>query len=173
MLRHYSICLWQNPGGGPESLAIVALFVYGSTKSNGPELQMSTKEQDFKERLVALVRDLRDSLPDDTEAMWLIGSLSTRLIDLYKLGTWSQFKAQLTPEAYDRLLKDFEQQGNAYHREGKAKAAYAIQLLAVSVIARTQADPQVRQGEQLLDGIINSMVATYRKAQAAETAKAH
>jgi hypothetical protein len=131
---------------------------------------MPTKEQDFKERLVAIMRDVKDNLTDDTEAIWTIGSLAARLVDLYKVRTWTQFKAKLSAEAYDRLLKDFEEQGNAFHRDGKDKAAYAVQLLAVSVIARTQIDPEVRQGEELLDGIINGVVATYRKAQAA---KAH
>ncbi len=130
---------------------------------------MPTKEQDFKERLVAVIRDVKDNLNEDTESMWLIGSLAARLIDLYKLKTWTQFKAKLSTEAYNRLLKDFEQQGNAYHREGKAKASYAIQLLAISVVAKTQSDPQVKQGERLLDGMINGVVATYRKAQAART----
>lgn len=134
---------------------------------------MSTKEQDFKDRLVAVMRDVNDNLTNDAEAMWMIGSLATRLVDLYKVKNWSQFKARLTPQTYDQLLKDFEQQGNAHHKEGNAKAAYAIQLLAISTVARTQADPEVKQGEQLLDGIINGTVATYRKALAAEAAKAH
>jgi hypothetical protein len=128
---------------------------------------MPTKEQDFKDRLVAVMRDVKENLTEDTEAMWLIGSLAARLVDIYKLKTWTQFKAALSAAAYDRLLKDFEEQGNAYHRDGKDKAAYAIQLLALSVVAKTQADPQVKQGEQLLDSLINGFVATYRKAQAA------
>lgn len=134
---------------------------------------MSTKQQDFKDRLAAVMRDLKDNIADDTEAMWMIGNFATGLVDLYKVKTWSQFKAKLTAQAYDQLLKDFEQQGNGYHKAGKAKAAYAIQLLAISTIARTQVDPEVKQGEQLLDGLINGTVATYRKARAAEAAKAN
>lgn len=134
---------------------------------------MSTKEQDFKERLVAVMRDVKENIRDDAEAMWMIGSLAARLVDVYKVKSWGQFKAKLTSEAYDQLLKDFEQQGNAYHKEGKAKAAYAIQLLAISTVARTQTDPEVKHGEQLLDGIINGMLTNYRKASAAEAAKVH
>jgi hypothetical protein len=134
---------------------------------------MSTKEQDFKERLVAVMRDVKDNIRDDAEAMWMIGSLAARLVDVYRVSSWGQFKASLTSQAYDQLLKDFEQQGNAYHKEGKAKAAYAIQLLAISTVARTQTDPEVKHGEQLLDGIINGMLTNYRKASAAEAAKVH
>lgn len=133
---------------------------------------MSTKEQFFKDRLVAVMRDLKNTTANDADAMWMIGNFATGLVDLYKVKTWSQFKTRLTPQAYDRLLKDFEAQGNAYHRDGKPKAAFAIELLAISTIARTQDDPEVKQGERLLDGLINGMVTTYRKARAAEAAKA-
>jgi hypothetical protein len=135
--------------------------------------KMSSKEQDFKERLVAVMRDLKDNGTKDPEAVWMIGSLATRLVDLYRLKTWTQFKAQLSREAYDQLLRDFEQQGNGYHKDGKAKAAYAIQLLAISVVAQKQADLEVRRGNQLLDDMINRMIAAYRKAQATQAAKAH
>lgn len=133
---------------------------------------MSTKEQDFKDRLVTVMRDVKENLPHDPEAAWMIGSLAARLVDVYKVKNWGQFKQSLSREAYDRLLKDFEQQGNGYHKEGKAKAAYAIQLLAISTIARTQTDPQVKQGEKLLDGIINSTIVAYRKAVAGRAARA-
>lgn len=129
---------------------------------------MPTKEQDFKERLIAAIRDLKDRHTEDAELMWLVGSLGARLVDLYKLKTWTQFKAKLSGEAYNRLLKDFEQQGNAYHRDGKAKASYAIQLLAISVVAKTQDDPQVKEGARLLDGLINGVVANYRKSRSAK-----
>ena len=134
---------------------------------------MSTKEQDFKERLVAVMRDLQDNGSKDAEVIWLIGSIATRLIDLDKLKRWTEFKQRLTAAAYDQLLKDFEQQGNDYHKEGKLKGAYAIQLLAVSVVCRTQRDPDVREGEKLLDQLIERTVVAYRKASAAEAAKVH
>lgn len=134
---------------------------------------MSTKEQDFKERLVAVMRDLQENGSKDPEAVWLIGTLATGLIDVYKLRRWTEFKAQLSAAAYDQLLKDFEQQGNDYHKQGSIKAAYAIQLLAVSVVCRTQRDPEVRQGEKLLDQMIDRTVVAFRKASAAEAAKAN
>lgn len=134
---------------------------------------MATKEQDFKERLVAVMRDVKDNGLQDPEAIWLIGSTAARLIDLYGLKAWGAFKRQLTSEAYDQLLKDFSEQGNSFHKQGKAKAAYAIQLLAISVVCRTQQDPEVRQGEKLLDQVIERTVAAYRKASAAEAAKVH
>ena len=133
---------------------------------------MATKEDDFKERFVAVIRDLDEHGRKDPEAMALIGSFAAGLIDVYKLKTWTQFKGALTQPAYTQLLKDFEEQGNKHHREGSARSAYAIQLLAVSVIARTQKDPEVRAGEKLLDQAIDTAVLVHRKARAAGAAKA-
>jgi len=127
---------------------------------------VSTKEQDFKERFVAIVSDLESHGRKDPEAMWLVGSFATGLIDLYRLKSWSEFKRSLPTMAYNKLLKDFEEQGNRYHREKNAKAAYAIQLLAASVVARTQTDKQVQAGDKLLDQAIDTAVAMYRKVKA-------
>jgi hypothetical protein len=136
-----------------------------------PDARMSTKEQDFKARFVAVMRDMRDNGLKDPEAVWMIGSLASRLIDLYKLKTWTQFKARLTREAYDQLLKEFQEQGNKYYRDGKDRAAYAVQLLAASVVASTQSDTEVQAGNQLLDQMINGIVLQYGQAVASRTAK--
>jgi hypothetical protein len=133
---------------------------------------MATKEEDFKERFVAVMRDLKEHGAKDPEAMWVLGSFATRLTNLSKRRTWTEFKAALTAPAYDQLLNEFQTQGNAYYRQRNAHAAYAIELLALSVVARTQRDPQVREGEKLLDQAISAAVAFYRKAKADRAAKA-
>ena len=126
---------------------------------------MATKEEDFKERFVAVLSDLRTNGGKDPEAMFLIGSLAARLLDRAKQPSWSAYKANMAPPVYARLLSDFEKQGNDFHREGRAKHAYAIQVLAISLIARTQKDADVRAGEGLLDEMLGFLVAAYRKAE--------
>jgi len=127
---------------------------------------MATKEQDFKERFVAVLQDLRTNGGKDPEAMFLIGSLAARLIDRTSQPSWASFKSSMTPPAYASLLSDFEKQGNQFHQDGKAKHAYAIQVLAISLIARTQTDPDVRTGEAFLDDMLGFLIAAYRKARA-------
>ena len=127
---------------------------------------MATKEEDFKDRFVAVLQDLRGNGGKDPEAMFLIGSLAARLIDRASQPNWAAYKANMTPPAYAKLLSDFQQQGNDFHKEGKAKHAYAIQVLAISLIARTQSDPDVRSGDGLLDDMLGFLIAAYRKAEA-------
>ncbi len=127
---------------------------------------MTTKEQDFKERFAAVLLDLRSNGGKDPEAMFLIGSLAARLVDRARQPNWAAYKASMAREVYDRLLGDFQKQGNGFHAEGKAKHAYAIQVLAISLIARTQRDAEIRAGDALLDEMLGFLIAAYRKAEA-------
>lgn len=125
---------------------------------------MATKEEDFKERFVAVLRDLRDNGQKDPEAMFLIGSLAARLVDRAGQSSWTGLKTSMAPPSYAKLLSDFEKQGNTFHRDGKTKHAYAVQVLAISLIARTQNDPDVRAGDSLLDEMLGFLIAAYRSA---------
>jgi uncharacterized protein YyaL (SSP411 family) len=124
---------------------------------------MPTKEEEFKERFIAMMQNLRTIGIKDTEAVWLTGSLAVRLIDRSRSVTWKQFKTTRTKRGYDKLLADFELQGNGFNSQGKRKQAYAIQLLAMSLIANTQKDPDLQIGESLLDDMIDYMIDYYRK----------
>jgi hypothetical protein len=125
---------------------------------------MTTKEEEFKQRFVAVLQDLQSNGRNDVEAMWLLGSLAAALVDKARQPSWSTLKANLTREAYDGLLRDFQAQGNTLHQQGKAKHAWAIQILGISLVARTQLDEQVQAGAALLDEIIGYAVAVYRKS---------
>ena len=124
---------------------------------------MPTKEEEFKERFIAMMQNLRTIGIKDMEAVWLTGSLAVRLIDRSRSVTWKQFKTTRTKRGYDKLLADFEIQGNGFHSQGKSKQAYAIQLLAMSLIVSTQKDPDLQVGEGLLDDMIDYMIDYYRK----------
>lgn len=126
---------------------------------------MATKEEDFKQRLAAVLHDLQSGGRNDAEAMWLIGSLAAGLVDRVRAPSWRELKQRLSSSAYDGLLRDFEVQGNAFHREGKGRHTYAIQALGLSLIARTQQDPQVQEGGALLDEIIERAIALYRQTR--------
>ncbi|MHB1104038.1 MAG: hypothetical protein ACYC0C_14940 [Devosia sp.] len=130
---------------------------------------MPTKEEEFKQRFVAVLKDLQESGKNDIEAMWLLGSLATQIIEKAKQRSWPALKASLTREAYDGLLRDFQKEGNSLHQQSKGKPAYAIQILGISLVAKTQMDEQFKVGEALLDEIIDYTIAVYRKNRHLET----
>lgn len=127
-----------------------------------------SKEQDFKRYFSATLQDLQQTGSKDNEAMLLLGSLASDLADNLKSATWTAAKAAMDHKTYETLMHTFEQQGKEHHLAGRKKHAYVIQILTISLIARTQrADPQMQAGEALLDQIIDYTVAVYRKAKKA------
>jgi len=121
------------------------------------------RQAEFKQRLAAVLEDLKVSGVEDGEAMFFLGNFATRVCDSVKKVGWTDVKNVITTADYDRLLKEFETEGNRLYREGNLKAAYALQALAMSLVARTQADPQVKSGEVLLDIVIDTAIGNYRK----------
>lgn len=129
---------------------------------------MTNTTEEFKQRFIAVLTDLKAEGYKDPEAMWLLGSLAADLIDKGKKGTWAELKRALTQDAYDNLLKSFETQANALMKAGKGKAAYVLQALSVSLIAERITDAELAAGDELLDELIEGAIATFRrKAKAA------
>lgn len=123
-----------------------------------------SKEAQFKQFFATVLKELRETADQDGQAMLVIGSLATELTDRLGQPSWSAAKGALSQANYDELLGSFQQQGNALHQAGKEQEAYAIQALAVSLVAMTQrTDPEMAAGEKLLDTIIDSTVAVTRK----------
>lgn len=127
---------------------------------------MPTKEDELKQRLAAVLEDLRTDGGTDPETVWTIGSLAAALVDKAKASSWPALKEGLTAEAYDKLLADFQKQGNDLYQSGDVRKAYAIQALGLSLVSRTQRkDPEMRQGEMLLDSMITGALDIYRRTQ--------
>ena len=124
---------------------------------------MPTREEEFKQRLAAVLANLDANGKHDIEAMWLLGSLAATLTDTLEAKNWTALKRDITRENYDKLLGDFQAEGNRQHAAGNAKKAYAIQALAISLIARTQPDSEVAAGARLLDELIDYATFVYRK----------
>jgi hypothetical protein len=122
-----------------------------------------TKEEDFKIRLAEVLRDLQANGTDDGEAMLLLGGGAGRICDMGNKARWSELKAALSPSDTDRLIEQCRVEGNTFARDGKRKAAYAIQAIAMSLVARSQDDPEIRQGERLLDAVIEQALANFRQ----------
>ena len=125
-----------------------------------------TKEAQFKQRFVSVLADLQSTGIKDSEAMELIGSLAADLADKLEAKSWTAAKQAMTPTVYDALLESFQTRGNKHYQDGKTKHAYAIQLLGVSLVAMTQRkDPELAAGEKLMDQMIDSAVAHYRRTR--------
>ncbi len=123
---------------------------------------MTTQSQ-FKDRFNQVLKDLQEEGINDPEAMFLLGSLAADLAGNLNRTTWSGAKAAMGAETYRMLLKTCETQGNEHLAEGRVKHAYAVQALAVSLVARTQHfDPDMKTLDGFLDHLIDTAIAVYR-----------
>lgn len=121
------------------------------------------RNAEFKQRFAAVLVDIQKTGAEDGETLGLIGHLANDLAKSLQQPNWSSAKKVITPQTYNDLLKVFEQRGNEYHQAGKTKHAYAIQVLAMSLIAGTmRADQQMVEGEKLLDAVIDRSVSIYQ-----------
>jgi hypothetical protein len=121
------------------------------------------RNAEFKQRFASVLADIQQTGYNDGEAMALIGSLAAELCGSLQQQNWTTAKSVMSHQTYNDLLKIFENRGNEYHQAGKQKHAYAIQALAMSLISATmRSDPQMAEGEKMLDAIIDRSVAVYQ-----------
>lgn len=128
------------------------------------DISDSEKREIFRKRFVEVMTDMGKSVHKDPESLYLIGSLAAHLIDRAKVPDWASLKAALSQEAYTGLLNSFQTQATEHVKNGNQKAAYAIEILAISVICMTQrGDAQLASGEELLDKLIGDTVGLFRR----------
>ncbi|MDR3474019.1 MAG: hypothetical protein P4M09_20360 [Devosia sp.] len=128
---------------------------------------MPSKEEQYKDRLSGILHDL--STTGDAEARLLVGSLAAQISGHARTGSWTAFKAGLTLPTYRSLLTSFQTQGNDLARQGQHRQVQAIEVLAVSLVGKTQlGDPEVASSLPALDKIIDDAILAFRQAQAAD-----
>lgn len=125
------------------------------------------KIEQLRQRLAAVLRDLQEAGVNDPEAIGLIGTLAYDLTSKLKSQSWRDAKQSLTDQGYAELLASFEKNGNSLYKDGKVKQAYAIQAMAVSLVAsRHRGQKRIAEGEQLLDGVIDAALTHVRRLRA-------
>ena len=117
------------------------------------------KESLFNQQFSALVAELSDPAQADTQTMVAVAALARRMMDDAKVKSWADFKRSQTRELYDTTLRTFQKHGNELVKQKKLRTAYAVQVLAMSLIARTQTHPDVQADDHKLDRIIDFLVS--------------
>lgn len=130
---------------------------------------MPTPEElraDFKGRFTAVLSDLKNRGQKDPQVIWLIGSLADEIVKRTDRKSWPELRNTLDPAAYNSLLGQFQDQAKAMSEKGNAKAAYAIQAMAVSLISRRFDDAELAEGIRLMDAFIDEAVKFFKQTEA-------
>lgn len=125
----------------------------------------SQTENVFKAQLLDLLKDIRENTGSDPRTAVLIGSAAAKLLDDTETTDWSTFKNRLSKEAYDELLKSCDDDISRLKAKGEDTIAYAVQAIAMSVIASRMTDPSTATGNELLDAVINRNIEIFREAK--------
>lgn len=129
-----------------------------------------TPEEFFKIRFVNLLKDLGTNASKDPETIWLMGSLAGSIIEENQKKSWKEFKLSLSKDGFNRLLAALQSQGNKLAEQKNFKAAYAVETLAISIIAPTmKSDKHLVKGNKLLDSMIADAIEFYRSKPARNT----
>ncbi|HFC04594.1 MAG TPA: hypothetical protein ENJ55_02715 [Rhizobiales bacterium] len=121
-----------------------------------------TPKLKFKYRFMRLMADLGENAAKDPETIWLIGSLAGSIIEDAGKSSWTELKLSQDKEAQNRLLAAFQSQGTQLAKDNNHRAAYAVETLAISVIAPTMAtDEHINEGNKLLDKMISDAIDYY------------
>ncbi len=126
-------------------------------------------EEVFKKRFLEVMKQMGESTSKDPEGVWMIGSLAASLLDQSKSPDWVHLKKSLTPEIYNSLINSFRTQGNQLAKDGKEKAAFAVEVLALSIIAPTLSEKNepIASGDKLLNNMVQDSINFFRRSQAA------
>lgn len=132
-----------------------------------PTTPKPTSDQVFKARFINLIKDLGENAAKDPETVWLIGSLAGSIIEENKQKSWKELKLAMSRDDAKGLLAAFQTQGEKLAKAKNYKSAYAVETLAMSVIAPTMHnDAHLVEGNKLLDSMIADAIAFYRNKPA-------
>ncbi len=125
--------------------------------------EQPTPKHQFKTRFINLMADLGKNAANDPETIWLIGSLAGSIIEDAGKASWTELKLSHDKDAQNRLLAAFQSQGKQLAEDDNHRAAYAVETLAISIIAPTMAaDEHINAGNKLLDKLISDAIKYYR-----------
>lgn len=115
-------------------------------------------------KLTAVLADLQESGAEDGEAMFMLGAGADHLCSSIEVENWPAFRQRLDARAMTGLLAQIDSEGQAALAEGKAKHAYALQALGLSLTATGfSQDEAIRNAAALLDEVIARALALYRQ----------
>jgi hypothetical protein len=125
---------------------------------------MTERDAIFREQLITLMADLKSGSGRDRELRRLIGAFSDKIARQASARDWADLKLRADGPTYDSLLRLFQKESSAATKSGDTRAVRVFEILAISMIARRQYDPDLQEGIKILDDYIAECATNARKA---------
>ncbi|MEO6394849.1 MAG: hypothetical protein ABIO40_02960 [Devosia sp.] len=122
-------------------------------------------QAEFRRRLHALMSALKISRRNP-KLQALIGTMGLSAVSDAKAQGWADLKQRLGAPGYDALLKAMQKSAADLKQKGVTDGPRALEVLAVSIIARRQHDPELEQPVRVLDDYVEACIATAKRIAA-------
>lgn len=124
---------------------------------------MDDRDAVFRDKLVTLMRDLTAGEGRDKKLRRTIGMFSDKLAKDAGARDWSDLKERADGPTYDSLLQFFQGQTAIMLKHHDTEGARALEVLAISMIARRQYAEDLQPGIDFLDRYIAECASNARK----------
>jgi len=124
---------------------------------------MEERDAIFRDKLTALMADLNGGEGRDKKLRRTIGAYSDKLAQEAGAKDWGDLKERADGTTYDSLLRFFQRQTETMQKHGDHEGARALEILAVSLIARRQYAEDLLPGITFLDRYIAECARNARK----------
>jgi len=120
----------------------------------------------FREKLIALMAALNGGEGRDRTLRRTIGTFADRLAKEAGTRNWADLKERADGPTYDSLLQLFSRQSEQLAKQDDTIGVRALEVLAISLIARRQYQADLLQGVDFLDRYIEECASNARRAGA-------
>ena len=124
---------------------------------------MEDRDIIFRDKLTSLLSDLNSGEGRDKKLRRTIGMYSDKLSRDAGAKDWQDFKERADGPTYDSLLKFFQAQSEQMLKHHDTEGARALEVLAISLIARRQYAQELQPGIDFLDRFIAECARNARR----------
>ncbi|MBI4920270.1 MAG: hypothetical protein HY834_00840 [Devosia nanyangense] len=125
---------------------------------------MLERDAIFRERLVALMTAIKGKEGNAPKLRRLVGAYATKMAKEAGARDWADLKQRADAPTYDSALKMFQTQSQAASKAGDTDAVRALEVLAISLVARHQYQEDLAPGVAMLDDYIAKCGAVARRS---------
>ena len=124
---------------------------------------MHERDAIFRERLITVLTAIKGKEGNVPMLRRLVGAYATRMAKEAGTRDWADLKERADGPTYDSALRLFQTQSQTASKAGDANTVRAVEVLAISLIARRQYQDDLLPGIALLDDYIAKCAAIARR----------
>ncbi|MEO6013796.1 MAG: hypothetical protein ABIQ30_09470 [Devosia sp.] len=129
---------------------------------------MAERDAVFREKLISMMATLNAGEAKDAYLIGMVGSFARQAAKSTGAKDWTDLKERVDMGTYDKLLNAFQHQSADFAKDGDTRSVRALEVLAISLIARHQSQPDLKAGVRFLDEFIDNCAAAVKQADTSE-----